>query len=267
MSDGVSTVGENDPRTWIGRAMTGADADPLGRVVAVYTDDATGRPTWAAVDDGSGTPALVPLDRAEHDGSGLRVPYDAAQVRAAPHGDPPERISHDDGVRLHREFVAGAAEQAAAAPSPGRTVAEPDALPPGIPERSGADHGWAVRREEELRVGTETVVTGRVRVRKSVVTEEQTFTVPVTREEVTVEHEEVPVADRVGEPGAALGEQVHEVIRYEERVVVTKQVVPVERIRVVRSVVAGPPEVVRGVVRREVLDVEQEPARGPGHPG
>ncbi|HZG92833.1 MAG TPA: YsnF/AvaK domain-containing protein, partial [Pseudonocardia sp.] len=262
----MSIAGDDDPRTWIGSTVTGTDTDPLGRVVAVYTDDATGRPTWAAVDDGSGPPALVPLDRAEHDGSGLRVPYGAAQVRAAPHGDPPERISHDDGIRLHRDFVAAAAAlrvaPAEAGGQPAAAAAHPAALSPGIPATPGAGDGWAVRHEEELRVSTETVVTGRVRVRKFAVTEEQTFTVQVTREEVTVEHEEVPVAARVAEPGAALGEEVHEVIRYEERVVVTKELVPVERIRVVRTVVAGQPEIVRGVVRREVLDVEQEPAQG-----
>lgn len=48
-----------------------------------------------------------------------------------------------------------------------------------------------VRHEEELRVGTERLRTGRVRLRKRVVEEEQTFTVTVRHEEVDLIEEDL----------------------------------------------------------------------------
>jgi uncharacterized protein (TIGR02271 family) len=231
------TNSSGDPRTWVGRPVSGADGEPVGLVATVYTDPQTGALTWAAVDIGGGTNALVPLDRATADGDGLRVPYGARQVRTAPAFDPTADLSTEDVARLGQHY----------APRPAPAESEPD---------------WMVRTEERLRVLTDTVVTGRVRVRKYLVTEERTFTVEVTREEISVEHEEVPPGERTtlppDDPGAPLSEQVLELVRHEERVMVTKEVVPVERVRVVRRVVTEP-ETVRGVVRREVLDVQQDP--------
>jgi uncharacterized protein (TIGR02271 family) len=88
------------------------------------------------------------------------------------------------------------------------------------------------RSEERLNVGTERQATGRARLRKYVTTENVTQTVPVRREEVRVERE--PITD--GNAGAAMGgpdlsEEEHEVILHEERPVVDKETVPVERVR------------------------------------
>jgi uncharacterized protein (TIGR02271 family) len=246
------TNSNGDARAWVGRPVSGADGEPVGRVATIYTDPATGALTWAAVDVGGGTSAQVPLDRAVPDGGGLRVAFAAGQVRTAP--------AFAAGVDLSQEDVARLAQHYAPAPSelaePPRAAAPTSLSGPG----AEAEPGWLVRSEERLRVLTDTVVTGRVRVRKYLVTEQRTFTVEVTREEISVEQEEVPPAERTSLPAGSaepLSEQVLELVRHEERVVVTKEVVPVERVRVVRRVVTEP-EIVRGVVRREVLDVEQD---------
>ena len=52
------------------------------------------------------------------------------------------------------------------------------------------------RSEEHLRVGTEKVEAGRARLRKYVVTEQQSVQVPVSREEVRVEREPITDANR-----------------------------------------------------------------------
>ena len=52
------------------------------------------------------------------------------------------------------------------------------------------------RSEEQLRVGTETVEAGRARLRKYVVTENVSTTVPVSHEEVRVEREPITDANR-----------------------------------------------------------------------
>ena len=91
--------------------------------------------------------------------------------------------------------------------------------------------------------------------RKYLVTEEQTFTVPVTREEVELDYAEIPPDRQVPDGTGSLVSDEVEVVRYEERVVVTKQVVAVERVRLVRRVVTAD-QVVTGQVRREVVDID-----------
>ena len=128
------------------------------------------------------------------------------------------------------------------------------------PDRDGYAVGRAdgsmIRSEEYLQVTTEIVPAGRIRLRKYLVTEEQMFTVPVTREEIAVDYEDIPDHDRVPDETDTLSDGCVEVVRYEERVVVTKQVVAVERVRLVRRVVTAGRSVT-GQVRREVVDVDQ----------
>jgi uncharacterized protein (TIGR02271 family) len=95
------------------------------------------------------------------------------------------------------------------------------------PETSGAD---IVRAEELLRVSTRTKVTGRVRVRKVVTSEEVVQTVTLRREELSVEHlaADADVADGPL-PDAEDGQEI-ELVLHEERVAVIS--VPVERVRV-----------------------------------
>jgi uncharacterized protein (TIGR02271 family) len=135
---------------------------------------------------------------------------------------------------------------------------------PPVPHHGGrhrlADRPEVVVHAERLRTGTEVVRTGHVRVRRRLVTEERTVSVPVRREEVDIAAEDLPPEAWTPVPGAALGEEVHEVVLHEERVVVTTEWVPVERVRVVRSVVPGA-RVVQGEVRREVLEVSEEALR------
>jgi uncharacterized protein (TIGR02271 family) len=59
------------------------------------------------------------------------------------------------------------------------------------------------RSEEELRVGTTERETGRVRLRKYIVEENVTKTVPVRREEVRVEREPITDANRDAAPTTA----------------------------------------------------------------
>jgi uncharacterized protein (TIGR02271 family) len=243
-----------DARAWIGHPVTGADARPLGLLSAVHADQETGLPAWAVVDDGAGGTALVPLRDARHDGATLHLPYTVEQLMTAPYPARPGPLGPDDLAALQRHYTGGATGPTGPAGPAVGTAAAP-AAPAAM-----------TRHEERLRVGVETVVTGRVRVRKRLVTEQQTITVPVTREEITVEHDDAPAAGLpgptgVGAPGALLGEEVVEVVRHEERIVVTTEVVPVERVRVVRHVVTDP-QVVGGAVRREVLEVDEDVVPG-----
>jgi uncharacterized protein (TIGR02271 family) len=110
-------------------------------------------------------------------------------------------------------------------------------------------------REEELQARKQPVETGRVRVGKEVVEEQQTLDVPVTREEVTIERQ--PVARRPAE--GSIGEQ-DETIRVpvrEEQVSVDKRAVVTQEVKVGKQQVQESKQV-SGTVRREEARIEDE---------
>jgi uncharacterized protein (TIGR02271 family) len=117
------------------------------------------------------------------------------------------------------------------------------------------------RSEERLNVGTQKVQTGRARLRKYVTTEQQTVTVPVSREEVRVERE--PITDaNVDEAmdGPAISDEEHEVVLHDEQPVVEKNVVAKERVRLDKDTVADDVEVSEQV-RKERIEADGEGLR------
>ncbi len=97
-----------------------------------------------------------------------------------------------------------------------------------------------IRSEEQLRVGTQRSSAGQFRLRKYIVTENVTQTVPVSHEEIRIERVPIAEANRGQAIDAPVfSEQEHEVTLYEERPVVHKEVVPVEQVRMVKEIIAG----------------------------
>jgi stress response protein YsnF len=167
--------------------------------------------------------------------------------------------------------MAGAAV-AGSAPAPAPAAA----TPPAAETARGQDtEGAMTRSEEQLRVGTERVVTTRARLVKYVVTEQVTITVPIRREEIRVEQVPVdapdpgpgeslaPDADRTPAAGAPAGDQgglPEEIVLHAERPVVTVEVVPVERVRLRTDVVTGQQQVTEQVQREQIV-VDQDRLR------
>jgi uncharacterized protein (TIGR02271 family) len=117
------------------------------------------------------------------------------------------------------------------------------------------------RSEEELRVGTSERESGTVRLKKYVVEDEVTETVPVRREEVRVERE--PITDANiddATSGPDISEEEHEVVLHEEEPVVEKRAVPKERVRLDKDVEFDE-ETVSDEVRREEIDVDDSGRR------
>jgi uncharacterized protein (TIGR02271 family) len=114
------------------------------------------------------------------------------------------------------------------------------------------------RSEEQLRVDTKKVEAGRARLRKYVVTEEQSVQVPVSREEVRVDREPITDANR-GDAvaGAEITEEEHEVVLHEERPVVTTEAVPVERVRLGTENVTDQ-QTISGDVRKERVEIDDD---------
>jgi uncharacterized protein (TIGR02271 family) len=257
----------------IGTTAYDADGDKLGKVGEVYLDDETGRPEWATVQTGLfGTKeTFVPLAQADLAGDQLRFPYDKAKIKNAPKIDTDGHLSPQEEQELYRYYglgdgtdttvtdtttTTGTAGMAGVAGTAGRTDHTGE---PGVVGRdtSGPTTDDAMTRSEErLNVGTRTEEAGRARLRKYVVTENVTETVPVSREEVRVERE--PITDaNVGNAmdGPAISEEEHEVTLHAERPVVEKEAVPVERVRLDKQTVTEQ-ETVSADLRKEEIEVD-----------
>ncbi|HYX53560.1 MAG TPA: YsnF/AvaK domain-containing protein [Candidatus Limnocylindrales bacterium] len=110
-------------------------------------------------------------------------------------------------------------------------------------------------RGEMLRAVKERVQKGEIRLRKHVITENQTLNVPVTREEVIVE--QVPASGTASVSGAIGDQGEIRVPVSEERVRVTKEPVVTGEVRVQKRTVQDNQQV-SGEVRHEEVDVENQ---------
>lgn len=144
-------------------------------------------------------------------------------------------------------------------PAPGDPSPQPDRRPDGahtMTSFEAAQIAEMTRFEEQLRVGTESVVTGAVRLHKHVVAEQAGATVPVRHEEAQVER--VPITDRNDSAGEhRFGKEYAEVTLHEERPTLTKDAVPVETGRVSTRTLTEP-RTVSETVRKETVDVDDE---------
>jgi stress response protein YsnF len=113
-----------------------------------------------------------------------------------------------------------------------------------------------VRSEEELQVGVRRR-RRRLRLRKYVVTEYLTRTIPVRREEVRLEEVAAP-AESVGEPDeqstvqAASEQPLLEVVLHREEPVIQLRVVPAERVRLFKDVVTEQRTVTEEIRKEQV---------------
>ncbi|MFC4054217.1 PRC and DUF2382 domain-containing protein [Actinomadura syzygii] len=120
------------------------------------------------------------------------------------------------------------------------------------------------RSEERLRVGTERHESGHVHVRKWIETETVERTVPVSHDELKVDRE--PIRDGRPAPEVSITSDDLDFILYEERPVIAKETVPVERVRLHTEQVQDE-QTVRGELRRERIEVTRDDAFPDREPG
>jgi uncharacterized protein (TIGR02271 family) len=255
-----------DAYQWQGRTMVGSDGDKIGKIAEIYEDPQTGKPEWATVSSGLfGTKSnFVPLAGASPDGENVRAQVTHEQVKDAPGVEADGELSEPEEQRLF-EYYGVAYTTEGSTTSQGQP-GQPAEAGGGTVGRdvSGPETDEAMTRsEEELRVGTRQREAGRARLRKYVVTEMVTQTIPVQREEVRVEREPITDANRdQATSGADISEEEHEVVLHEEEPVVEKRVVPQERVRLDKRTISDEREVSEEV-RKEQIDTEGlEQARG-----
>ena len=121
---------------------------------------------------------------------------------------------------------------------------------------TGRGDSAMTRSEERLRVRTERRESGRARLHKYVVTEEQQLTVPVRHEEVRIEREPITDANRDSAlSGPEITESEYEIVLHEEQAVLGVEAVPVERVRLTTEERVEE-ETVSGQVRKERIEAE-----------
>ena len=229
-----------DAYEWRGRNVVGSDGDKIGKLDEIYLDQESGEPEWALVNTGlfGSKSNFVPLSGAQPSGGDVQVQVTKDQVKDAPGVEADGELSPEEEETLYRHY-------------------ELDYDTSGDVDTGDTTSGDAMTRsEEELAVGKRTRETGRARLRKYVVTENVTQTVPVKREEVRIERE--PITDgNVGDAtdGPAISEDEREVTLKEEEVVVDKRAVPKERVKLGKETITDE-EQVSEEVRKEQIEVE-----------
>jgi uncharacterized protein (TIGR02271 family) len=268
----------------IGRDVYDDSGNKIGSASEVYLDDQTGQPEWVTVKTGLfGTKeSFVPIRDADLTDDGVRVHISKDKVKDAPKIDTDGHLSPQEEEELYRYYGLGGSWSGtetrtdtttttgmAGTGVAGRTDRDRDGVYDDVEGRtvghdtSGPTTDDAMTRsEEELRVGKTERETGRARLRKYVVEDQVTETVPVQREEVRVEREPITDAniDNATE-GPAISDEEHEVVLHEEEVVAEKRAVPKERIRLDKDTVTDERQVSE-TVRKEEIDVDDEGRTG-----
>lgn len=248
----------------MGSKVLDADGDKIGTVAQVYLSEDNQKPLFVTVNTGlfGNRESFVPLTGASFHDEALYVGYDKDTVKNAPNIDADSELVSDeqgslydyyDGKGLHDHSDHDGSASGAEMTS---SQQQDDDIASGSVghDTSGPTTDDAMTRsEEQLNVGVQKVETGRAHLKKHIVTEQQSVTIPVSHEEVRIERQ--PITDSnidAATDGPALSEEEHEVILTEERPVVDKETVPVERVRLDTDTVTDQQQVTEDVKKEEI---------------
>jgi uncharacterized protein (TIGR02271 family) len=276
-------MSEHDLDRVLGATAYDSDGDRVGGVDTVYVDDETNQGKFALVNTGlfGMRSSFVPLEGATLDGDDLRLAHPKDKIKDAPNLDPDGHLEPEQEQELFRYYGISEGHGTAGTPTPDtHTAGTPTPATPtaGIPTAESAptseatDRGTTghdtsgpetddamTRSEQQLRVGKEERETGRARLRKHVVTENVTKTVPVQREEVRIEREPVTEGNvDAATDGPELSEEEHEVVLHEEQPVVEKETVPTERVRLDKEVHTDEEQISEEVAHEEIELVDDD---------
>ncbi|WP_295627296.1 PRC and DUF2382 domain-containing protein [uncultured Corynebacterium sp.] len=249
------------------------NGDKLGDIKEVFVDDNSGQPTFIEVGHGlfGMSSSLVPMRGHRLNGEELQLAFDKDRIKDAPNLNTDDYLTPEDQKNIYEHYQltntedverygsddrrnteAGLGAGAGAGAGAGlaandRTDADDaatrrpgqvrDASDADVRDRgTTADQDAMVRSEERLNVDKQNVETGKVRLRKHVVTDTETVEVPVTREEVRLEREPIS-PEEARNLDTSIGDDEASVTLHEERVNVTKESVPVEKVNLGKETV------------------------------
>lgn len=220
--------------------------DPTGELVGtlaeLYLNEDTGRPEWITVTGPAGQ-AFAPLAQADFDAGQMVLAVSKDVILGAPRVRDDGQLREDDQNLLYGYYSEHL--QHAAARGLGSSG-------------SGGDEAM-IRSEERLHVGTENIVTGSVRLRKYVVTDNVTQTVPLCHEELRLERRPITEDSTEGTPSLTLGEEDHEIVLHAQRPVVAKETVPVERVTLATDTATELQEITETLRTEHIDDLDIDP--------
>ena len=183
---------------YLGNQVLDRDGDKVGKLVDLYVDDDSNEPKWFAVKTGlfGAKVTFVPIAESHAAGDDVQVAYAKDHIKDAPRVDPDGALTPDEEQQLYRHYDLEDGGGEAIGGGRRRTGGRADETEPG----RGAE---AADREDQGRgdrpgAGQPVRDAGGVRLRKYVVTEEKTITVPVQREVVEVVGDDDDADDRPG---------------------------------------------------------------------
>jgi uncharacterized protein (TIGR02271 family) len=258
-------IDSNSVNELIGADVYGSGDAKIGTVGQVYVDNDTQAPTWVTIRTGlfGSSETFAPLADATFDAGIVRVAHEKAFVKDAPRVEADGALTDEEEQALYSYY--GMSDTSVADEQP---LYDQDA-DRGLNTHGTEGHDTSgpttddamTRSEERLHVGTEQVQAGRARLRKHVVTEQVTKTVPVSHDEVTLSREPITDANAADAlAGPDLSEEEHEVVLTEERVVTAKETVPVERVRLGTETVTEQ-ETVNEDVSHEEIELDDSDVR------
>ncbi|MFJ9769647.1 PRC and DUF2382 domain-containing protein [Kitasatospora sp. NPDC101157] len=268
-------ITEQQARSMLHHPVHDAEDSKIGKADHVFLSDVTGKPEWVSIKTGwfGTSESFVPIRDARVVDDHIQVPYLKDKVKEAPlvsvedGGHLPEREER----RLCRHYGLAWDEAWRAANQPGkggwahsettrtaataRTTPRTSAATGRTGTRPDVDDAMT-RSEERMHVGVERYETGRAKLHKYVVTEEEQQTVPVRHEEARIEREPITEANRgAALSGEPISEAEHEVTLHAERPVVHTEAVPVERVRLVTEEHVEQ-QTVSGQIRKERIEAD-----------
>ena len=230
---------------WLGSQTVDPSGTQVGTLVELFVGRTSGAPEFGVVALEDDSRVAIPLAGARRDAEALVLPFDADRVYGAPRMQAEvDEIPAEVGALIHEHF--------------GIHEAATTTMPPGQEDDGDIE---VTLSEEQLAVETRPIPTERVHLRKRVVTEDVTLTVTLRREELVIEREPVGrTSHQAAETDFPLGDDGREIefVLHAEEPVVTKRVVPVERVRVKRNTITEERHL-SDTVRRERVDVDQLP--------
>ncbi len=256
-----------DYNNWRGKTLFDAAGNKVGAIGEIYVDERGGRPAWATVKTGLfGTKDnFFPIKSAKVKDNDEDIYVDIPEdtIKNAPKIDADEVLNDEEERALYEYYQEAWGDDDDSDTRGNAQSDEADTADDGAAGGGAVGHDTSgpttdnamTRSEEEISVGTKRQEMGRVRLKKYVVTDHVTTTVPVEREEVRIEREDITDDNRgAATNGPELSDEEHEVVLNEEVPVIDKKVVPKERIRLDKETVRGE-ERVESDVRKEEIDV------------
>jgi uncharacterized protein (TIGR02271 family) len=276
----------------LGARVTGTDGKVVGTVEQVFRDDVDGTPAWARVRSGK-TGRFVPLGSCQVTADGLIVPFDTQKIMGGPNIDAGQHMSAAQAEELSRYYGLTVPAQQPRGPMAEDKMAE-DKMAQGtgqdttvqdtMPQQAQGQQAqaqqtqgqqaqaqqtqgqqaqgqmtqedWLVRQEERIQVGKEMLETGRIKLHKYVDVEPIDQAIHVYHEEYDVERIPITADERIS---GNIQEGEQEIILHEERAVLRKEVVPVERVRL-RARRVDEDTTVHDELRRERIEIEPDQA-------